>query len=413
MSNLAIRGGTPLRNDPWPTWPPYTEREREFLNLVLDSRNWGGYPSPNFQARHFAEEYAKYAGAKYGICAANGTVTLEIALRALGIAAGDEVIVPATSWVATAACAVYLNAVPVFVDIKPMNFTIDCDLIEAAITPKTRAIIAVHLGSTIADLDRLTEIAKKHGLALIEDCAHMHGGEWRGRGVGSIGDLGSFSFQSSKLMTAGEGGLILTSDPVLEQKCQSLVNCGRKEPGYDEFDGRLFGWNYRISEFQAAVLRAQLEALPERTKLRAENGAYLTEQLRKIPGIGVIERDPRITTQAHYQFIFTYDKNEFAGVHRDKFIEACEAEGLHLDGAFYKPMYANSLFAAKTGEWPMLRERYGDGITKESANTPVAWEFALETGVWMHYPKLMGTKKDVDDIVAIIRKVRENATELR
>ncbi|MCB1155503.1 aminotransferase class I/II-fold pyridoxal phosphate-dependent enzyme, partial [bacterium] len=164
MGNLAITGGEALRQEPWPMWPPYTEREKELLLTVLESHNWGGYPSPNFQARRFAEEFAKYHGAKYGVCAANGTVTLEMALRALGVEAGDEVIVPSNSWVATAACAVYLNAVPVFVDLRPDNFTIDHSKIEAAITEKTKAIIPVHLGSSIADMDAIMEIANKHNV---------------------------------------------------------------------------------------------------------------------------------------------------------------------------------------------------------------------------------------------------------
>jgi dTDP-4-amino-4,6-dideoxygalactose transaminase len=411
MANLAIKGGKKIRQKPWPLWPPYTDRERELLLTVLESRNWGGYPEPNFQAGHFAQEFAAYHGARYGICAANGTVTLEIALRALGIEAGDEVIVPATSWVATAACVVYLNAVPVFVDINPDNFTIDHTKIEAAITDKTKVIIPVHLGSSIADMDAIMEIAQKHDLFVVEDCAHMHGGEWRGRAVGSIGHLGSFSFQSSKLMTSGEGGLILTTDEMLQQRCHSLVNCGRKEAEYNDFQGRVFGYNYRIGEFQAAVLRAQLEKLGERTKLRAENAAYLSEQLKTIEGIGVIEYDERTTQTAHYQYIFKFDKNLF-GVSRDTFILAAMAEGLSLDGDFYEPMFANSLFAAKTSEWPMLRERYGDGIGPDSADTPEAWKFASETGVWMHYPMLMGTKADVDDIVGIIKKIKNFVGEL-
>ncbi|MBZ0271597.1 DegT/DnrJ/EryC1/StrS family aminotransferase [bacterium] len=412
MPNLAIKGGTSVRTKPWPVWPPYDEREREGLITVLESHEWGGFPSPNFQARHFAEEFAAYHGAKYGICAANGTVTLEVALRALGIKAGDEVIVPAASWVATAACAVYLNAVPVFVDIRPDNFTIDPEKIRAAITDKTKAIIVVHLGSSIADMDAVMQIARDNGLPVIEDCAHAHGAKWRGKGVGSIGHLGSFSFQSSKLMTAGEGGLILTSDKTLEEKCQSLVNCGRKEHGYDSYEGRLFGWNYRITEFQAAVLRAQLAKLDEFTTRRQENAAYLSEQLAKIDGIGVVPYDERTTRRAHYQYIFTYDRSKFGDVPREKFIEAAMGEGLILSGAFYVPMFANELFAARSDEWPELRARYGEGIGRDAADTPVAWTFAKETGLWMHYPMLMGTRDDVDDIVAIVRKIRENADEL-
>ena len=260
MSKLAIFGGTPVTTTPPAApWPIYGDRERELLLSVLESREWGGYPEPNVRAAEFAEKFAAHHGAAYGICVTNGSVTLEVALTALDVEAGDEVIAPCYTWVATGACAVHVNAVPVFVDVDPDNYCIDPDQVEAAITDRTRAIIPVHLGANMADMDRMMDIADRHGIAVIEDCAHAHGGAWRGRGAGSIGDIGSFSFQSSKLMTAGEGGAVITSDNGLMQRCHSIVNCGRKEPGYDTFEGHVLGVNARISEFQAAVLIAQLE----------------------------------------------------------------------------------------------------------------------------------------------------------
>ncbi|HDH96890.1 MAG TPA: aminotransferase class I/II-fold pyridoxal phosphate-dependent enzyme, partial [Proteobacteria bacterium] len=196
MAKLAILGGDPVRSEGPNLWPVFSDRERELLVEVLNTRNWGGFPEPNTYAREFAEKFAEYHDAKYGICAANGTVTLEIALKAGGVKAHDEVIVPAISWIATAQAPVFVNAVPVFVDIDPKNYCIDPQAIEDAITDRTRAIIPVHLGYQIADMDAIMDVAKKHDLIVVEDCAHAHGGRWNGKGVGSIGHFGSFSFQT-------------------------------------------------------------------------------------------------------------------------------------------------------------------------------------------------------------------------
>jgi dTDP-4-amino-4,6-dideoxygalactose transaminase len=220
---------------------PRTEREKEELLKVLESGKWGGYPSPNARAKEFNQKFAAAHDAKYGVVCANGTVSLEMCLRAGGLKYGDEVIVTPYTWIATASAVVTTNGVPVFADVKAEDYTIDPDIVEAKITEKTKAIIAVHLGSSAADMDRLMDIAAKHNLLVIEDCAHAHGGKWRGKGLGSIGHFGSFSFQSSKLMTSGEGGIVLTNDDEFNQKLHSLVNCGRKEPGYDQFKGWLVG----------------------------------------------------------------------------------------------------------------------------------------------------------------------------
>lgn len=415
MEKLAIFGGTPVRTKRFAPWPEFDDRERRYLMAALESRRWGGYPFPSPLAVEFGKKFAEYHGAKYGIPAANGSVTLEVALRAIGIKAGDEVIVPCYTFMATAACVVHLNAVPVFVDVEPRNWCIDPAAIEAAITPRTRAIIPVHLGHQIADMDRVLDIAKRHGLFVIEDCAHAHGGQFRGKGVGSMGDFGSFSFQSSKLMTSGEGGALTCNDDILRQKAMSLINCGRKEPGYDGFEGLLFGWNYRLSELQIAVLMAQLERLDEATRKRAEMLEYFRKLLHsEVKGLRVLDTDPRVTRQHAYQILMRYDANEFAGIHRDRFLEALEKEGVEFDGPFYIPIYDIPLFNALSDEWPMLRERYGEGVLQAglSGSCPVAEKAAYEEAVWMHYPYLMGTKKDIEDIVAAIAKVQRHAAEL-
>jgi dTDP-4-amino-4,6-dideoxygalactose transaminase len=245
---LALKGGPKVRERAWPKWPEHGPEEVAAVTRALESGRWGGFPAPGPEASRFAQTFAQYLGSPHAVLAANGTVTLKVLLRALKVGAGDEVIVPALTWTATAACAVYVNAVPVFADIDPETLCLDPASVESLITPKTKAIIPVHLGSAMADLDALVQLAQRHGLALIEDCAHAHGARWNDRGAGSIGDAGSFSFQSSKLLTAGEGGAITTRHQELKERCQALINCGRKEPGYDQFAGPVLGWNDRITE---------------------------------------------------------------------------------------------------------------------------------------------------------------------
>ena len=212
MGKLAITGGKPIRKKPFAAWPVYSQEEARGLQKVLASRNWGGFPFPNKIADDFAQKFARYHGAKYGLAVANGTIAIEVALKAAGIKPGDEVIVPAYTWEGTVGPVLLLNAVPVFVDIDPDTYCLDAKLIEAALTPKTRAILPVHLAMRFADLDEICRIAKAHNLVVIEDCAHAHGGKWRSKGAGATGDVGCFSFQSSKLMTSGEGGGIITSN---------------------------------------------------------------------------------------------------------------------------------------------------------------------------------------------------------
>ncbi|MCB9521625.1 MAG: DegT/DnrJ/EryC1/StrS family aminotransferase [Myxococcales bacterium] len=414
---LAINGGTPVASaPPRVDWPEYDDGDRKRLIEVLESRSWGGFPAPAPRTAEFGAAFAARHGAKFGVGVTNGSVTLEVALGALDIQAGDEVIAPCYTWVATAACAVHMNAVPVLVDVDPATYCIDCDQVEAAITERTRAIIPVHLGANMADMDRLMAIADKRGIPVIEDCAHAHGAAWRGRGAGSIGSIGSFSFQSSKLMTAGEGGAVITSDGTLAQRLQSIVNCGRKEPGYDGFDGWPLGVNARMTEFQAAVLIGQLERLDEATRRRAEGAAALARGLAEVGGLAPLSVDERVTTRAAYQLVMRYDPSAFGGAHRDAFLRALNAEGIEAYGPFYVPLPDHKLFNAESRHWPMLRERYGDGIKAANARGelqfPVAARAAYDEAVWLHYPYLMAGQGAIDTIVEAVAKIRANAHEL-
>jgi dTDP-4-amino-4,6-dideoxygalactose transaminase len=413
MAKLAITGGKAVRRKPFPAWPVYSRGESQALQQVLRSRNWGGYPFPNAHASTFAAKFAKAHGAKYGIALANGTVAIEVALKAIGIQPGDEVIVPAYTWEGTVGPVLLLNAVPVFVDVDPDTYCLDARLIEQALTSKTRAILPVHLAMNFADLDEILRIARSRNIAVIEDCAHAHGGRWRNKGAGASGDFGCFSFQSSKLMTSGEGGAIITSNLEYYERAQSYVNCGRAS-ATDQFSHRLIGFNYRITEFQAAILEAQLERLPKQARARQKNIEHFEKRLRGTPGLGFLKRDKRVTRIAAYQFVFKYLPEHFAGISRAAFLGALEMEGIPCDGLFYEPVYSSALFPVDPAEYPALSWGRPEPLDlKARYRCPVSERAAYEESVWLPHHIFVGGRKDTDDIADAVLKVCENIGELR
>ena len=411
MAKLAIAGGAPVRTKPFTEWPQFDEREKRGILDVLESRNWGGYPFPNQFAELFSRRFAAHQTANHALCAANGTVTVEIALKGVGVGPGDEVIVPAYTFEATAAPVLRLGAIPVFVDVLPENYCIDPLAAAEVVTPRTRAIIPVHLAMNMADMDALTALAARHGLKIIEDCAHAHGARWRGKGAGSIGDAGSFSMQTTKLMTAGEGGVVTIRDDEVFERCQSYVNCGRASKT-DLFRNRLLGFNYRMTEFQAAILLAQLERLSEQTELRAARAERLSEGLASVPGISLLKRDERLTTQAIYQFVFKYDSEAFAGASRDRFVAALEAEGIPADGLFYEPVYRSALFNVDPRDFPGLAGNGARDLPWERTKCPVSERAAYLESVWLPHQLLLGSTQDVDQIVEGVTKIQSNVDEL-
>ncbi len=394
---LAIDGGPPVRTTPFPSWPVHDEREVQALREVIESGNWGGFPSPNQRAAQFAEAFASYQTARFGICTSSGTTALEVALKAAGVKPGDEVIIPALTFVATPAAALYMGAVPVFADIDPDTWCLDPDQAERAATDRTRAIVPVHLGSRMADMDRIMDLAAERGLRVIEDCAHMHGAFWRDKGAGSIGDLGCFSFQNTKLMTAGEGGIVLTSDEELDRRCHSYVDCGRLRPGDRPATSQgVFGWNYRMTEFQAAVLSVQLERLPEQIRVREENKRHLADRLSEIEGVDTLKQDERVTVPSGYGVYLRYRSDLCGGVVRDRFVAALRAEGIPCHGAFYEPVYKDALFA-----WRDTAVR----VDYSKVRCRVAERAAHEESVWLSHELFLGSREDVDDIAGAIEKV--------
>jgi dTDP-4-amino-4,6-dideoxygalactose transaminase len=244
----------------------------------------------------FEKSFAEYHNAKYGIAVANGTVALELALKTIGVGYGDEVIVPAVTFIATASAVTEVGAVPIFADINPETATISPASIKEKITEKTRAVIAVHYGGYPANFDEILPIVKGNNLYLIEDCAHAHGTEWRGRKVGAIGDMGGFSFQESKSLTAGEGGIVLTNDDDLAERARLIHNIGRVlgRPGYEHY---IISSNYRMTEFQGALLLSKMKSLPKEVEKKHSNGEYLADKLKKIGGVEPLKRDSRINKE--------------------------------------------------------------------------------------------------------------------
>ncbi len=413
MGKLAITGGEPLRKTPFTRWPMGGKEEAGLLDDVLTSSLWGGQPFPGKCSVAFAKKFAEVHTVKYAQCVSTGTIAIQAALKAIDIQPGDEVIAPAYTWEGTVGPVLLLNAIPVFVDVDPDTYCLDAKLIEKAITPKTKAILPVHLGMRFADMDEILRIAAKHSLKVIEDCAHAHGGAWKGKGAGSMGDLGAFSFQSSKLITSGEGGAVITNNLEYMEKVQSYINAGRASTT-DQFHHRIVGFNYRLGEFQAAVLCAQLERLPEQGSLREANMKYLESRLQNTPAIGFLKPDPRITRLAPYGYIVKYFGEKLNGIPRAAFVGALQLEGIPCDGLFYEPVYKSSLFPVKATDFPALswgREKPLD--LRSMYLCPESERAAYQEAVWFAHQLFLGSREDIDAIADAIHKVLENIEELR
>jgi dTDP-4-amino-4,6-dideoxygalactose transaminase len=408
MPTLAIAGGTPVRTEPYPPWPAGDDADVAAVEAVVRGGNWGGFPEPGPQAASFEERFAAYQGARHGVLMANGTVTMEVALKALGIGWGDEVIVPALTFSATAYAPIAAGALPVFVDVTPSTWTIDPDAVEAAITPRTRAIMPVHLGHQMADMDRIMAIAAAHGLAVVEDCAHAHGQRWNDVGAGCIGAFGSFSHQSTKILTAGEGGSLLTDDDRLARLAHSIVDCGRpKDADEREYT---FGANYRLGELHAALLAVAMERFPAQQAARAELGGFLEGVIGEIPGVRAMPHDPRITRWSFYRYIVAIDPEAFAGRTHGPVCDALEAEGI---GAWtgYEPMSNYDLFQPSLSRLPVCVE-HADRLDPARMSFPVAEAAGLREAVYLDENVFRSDRRGVEQAVEALAKIQANADEL-
>lgn len=412
MSKLAILGGEPIRKEGYPEWPVRDERDIEAVTRVINSGRWGGYPYPGPETQNFLKKFAAMQGGGYPVAMANGTVTMEVALRAADIGWGDEVIVPAYTFQATAAAPMAAGAIPVIVDVDPETYTIDPKAARAAITEKTRAIIPVHLGAQMADMDAIMEIAAEFDLIVIEDCAHAHGARWRGQGAGTIGHFGSFSLQSSKILTSGEGGVLLCRTPELAAKAAGIMNCGRSHApggGGEEGDHFTMGSNYRMSELACSLAAVGLERFPEQIKQRQEALAYMEEALSEVPGVRLLKRDPRHTTRSFYRFIFALVPEEFGAEH-EEVCAALNAEGVPAwEG--YEAMHHYSLFQPQRSKLP-VPSAFPEKFNFDAMDLPEATRACEKEAVWLDESVFRAGPKGVDDAVAALLKIHQNAQEL-
>jgi len=405
MVELAIKGGRPVA--PWglqTKWPIFDETDKFAVLETLTTGRWCAVShGPETKNGQFEAAFAQYLGTKYGLLVDNGTNAIALALKAGGVEVGDEVIVPAVTFIATATAAIQVGAIPVFADIDPETYQVDLSSVRKLITEKTKAVIPVHYGGYPANMDEMIEISEEHGLLVVEDCAEAHGSEWRGKRVGSIGHLGAFSFQQGKPLTCGEGGFVSTNDEKLAAKCISYANFGRM-PGRPVYEHHVVGYNMRMTEIQAALLLSQLRRLSQQTEIRYVNGEYLASELEKIGGVSALKRDARVTKRGYYFYFIRYDSSEFKGVSRNRFLQALRAEGIYAGTAHNDPIYQNPVFVE-------MKSIYGIPVDYAGTHCPVA-ERVYENEIVAFGKDFLMEREKVDLVLEAIRKIKENVDEL-
>ncbi|KAA6436589.1 DegT/DnrJ/EryC1/StrS family aminotransferase [Dyadobacter flavalbus] len=396
---LAINGGPKTVNKHF-QWPVFSDAEVNAVAAVVESGKWGN-PDCGDEVRKFEIEFAAFCGSKYAVTCVNGSVSLRIALMACGVKAGDEVIVPPYTFITTATSVIECNCVPVFADIDPETYNISPAAIEEAITPQTKAIIAVHFGGLACDMDAIMAIARRYNLKVIEDAAHAHGAEYKGKKLGTIGDAGSFSFQSSKNLTSGEGGIVITNNDELFKMMHSLRNVGRIEGGqwYDHYNP---GCNYRITQMQAVLLSQQLKRLDEQTRKRNENGLYLNALLNEISGILPLKRGTKITLHCYHIYIFKYDASRFGNLPKNQFAEMLAAEGVPCFKGYPHPLYKQPLFRNKNFMCYAIPET----VDYSQVFCPAAEQACTTDAVWILQHALLGDRQDMEAFAQAILKIQ-------
>ena len=395
MPKLAIHGGNPVRTKPFPKWPRPTSEVMDSLIRTVENENWGvGSEVIN----KFEEKFAHFQNANYCISTSSGTTALWVALKSAGVKAGDEVIVPPYSFVATVSAVLMANAVPVFVDIDPNTFNIDSNKIEQAITNKTKVIMPVHISGNPAEMDKIIKISRKYGIQVIEDAAQAHGAEWNNTKVGALGLGGIFSFQTSKNMSAGEGGAIISNDKEFIDKCFSYHNCGRTADG-QFYDHQLLGGNFRLNAIATSMLIPQIESLTKDMDIRDKNRTILDKKLSQIDGLSINNAYKKTTRQSNHLYLLRYDSNKFNGVTREKFFSAMQAEGVYTY-AGYKPLYREEIFISNSDECSWLKDY--DYNNLQMKNTEKLADFE---SVWLKQNHLLGNDDDIQDIIDAFEKV--------
>jgi dTDP-4-amino-4,6-dideoxygalactose transaminase len=405
-SKLAILGGKAVRRRAFAAWPVFGPKEEQRLLRTLRSGKWGRLDGK--ETATFEQRFAAQHGCKHGIAMVNGTVSLRIALLAGGIQAEDEVIVPPYTFLSTASAVVEANAVPVFADIELDTFNLAPKAVAAAIGPRTRAIIPVHFAGQPADMKGIMALARKHGLLVIEDAAHAHGARYGDKPAGCLGDVASFSFQSSKNLTSGEGGLLCTNDDALAEACRSIHNCGRIPTGV-WYEHHVISGNYRLGEFQSALLNCQLDRLESQTRTRDRNGQYLAKRLAALPGLHPQRRTPECTRHSYHLFMLRLDGGAF-GAPRAAVVKALQAEGIPCSAGYgfslpQQPLFRNKAFGPYL---PKASARLDYGQVRCPNSDLICREQAL----WLGQSLFLGSRQDMDDIADAFEKIYEQREAL-
>jgi dTDP-4-amino-4,6-dideoxygalactose transaminase len=412
----AILGGAPVRTKEWPVWPVWnSQTDEEELLKVLRSGIWSRAEVVN----EFEKQWAGLMGTKRCLAVVNGTNALVTSVVQHDIGAGDEVIVTPYTWISSIQCVLLAGAMPVFADIDPETYQIDPVKIEAKITPRTRAIIPVHILGLPADMITIMEMAKKHNLIVIEDACQAWLAEINHQKVGTFGNCGCFSFQNSKHIPLGEGGAIISNDEEFMDRCYSYHNVGFP---YGVMIGSvgagsvMLGTKLRLTEYQAAIGLAQLKRLDHQTTLRNENAAYLKSKLESIPGIKPYRLYDQVTRAAFHFFAFRYDQQHFKGMTRADFLKALDAEGIpNLSG--YTPYlnnqpYIEHAFSTKNFRKMYPREMLDIKKYAEENQCPENDRLCDEM-VWLPQNLLLGSRSDMNDIVSAIEKIHVNAEKIK
>jgi dTDP-4-amino-4,6-dideoxygalactose transaminase len=399
-TRLALDGGKPLRKVPFAPWPYFSHEEIEAATRVLESGKvnyWTGE-----EGRRFEEEFAAYTGCKHAVGLANGTVALELALRVLGIGPGDEVIVPSRTFIASVSCVFMCGAIPVVADVESDSQTITANAIRAVLSPRTRAVIAVHLAGWPCDMDPILELAREHRLKIVEDCAQAHGAAYKGRRVGSMGDANAFSFCQDKIMsTGGEGGMLTTNDPELWTRAWSFKDHGKSfdathrqnhSPGY-QWVHKSVGTNWRLTEMQSAIGRRLLRKLPQFVEKRQILAGLLSESLSKMAALRVVTPPDHLTHSFYKYYVFLRRGQLWDGWNRQRIVDAVNAEGVPCFVGSCSEIYLERMFPAKLRPSPRL---------------PVARILGETALMFLVHPTLDAS--DMKDTAAALEKVLSRAS---
>jgi len=408
---LAALGGTPVRqNKPWPEWPYWDEQVIDSIVKTTKSRIWCRIQSPSGTVPTFEGEYARMMGARYCVATGAGTQALNTCVEALGIGAGDEVITSPYTDPGTLASILASRALPVLADLDPESYQLDPADVEKRITQNTRAIMPVHIMGQPCNMDRIMEIARKHNLKVIEDACQAHLSEYRGRKLGTIGDLGCFSFQSSKTIACGEGGAIIGNDEKLMDMCYTVHNHGTSRRGLTEVAGP----KYRMNELEAALLLGQMPGVGARFLLRNRNAAHLTAAIKGIPGIVPQKLYDGTESGSFYIYGMAYNKEHFNNADLGKFLKAVAAEGAplspYIERGLHREPWVDHILNSKVYQKTFSSERLKK--YREENHCPNCDRVCQEVAIiWASGP-LIGTKEDMDDVARAILKVYENRDKL-